>query len=283
MRPKLLLLDKPCEKAIDILQEVFEITYSLSQAEAIWTGLTPITIDKPVFCPCTSVEHIKASEIIHLDNKWKQGEGRKITSTAEHTWSLILQLAKLKRMQLSGKTVGVIGYGRIGQQIYKYAEAFNLNCLFLDIDNILYKNAGILLSRLVKLKSNNELVELSDLIYEQYDDDVSDLIFEKSDIITLHVPLNESTKGMIGKREFELMKDGAILVNTSRAEIVDYDALMKCEDKIYYADDFSDTRPLNRKNTIQTHHIAGSSIEAREATDIYIAKKAVEYWRSKNP
>lgn len=100
------------------------------------------------------------------------------------------------------------------------------------------------------------------------------------------MPLNESTKGMINKREFDMMKHGTLLINTSRAEIVDKFSLI---DNLYsgklggYADDFSNYWHINHDNVIQTPHIGGNCIEAREMTDIYIAKKAVEYWRSKNP
>lgn len=247
MRPKLKLLDEPCDKAKEIFKQEFDLSNEWEYPDIIYTQLTPVDTIVPVVCPCTGIDHVKASEVIYLNDEWKRNEGRQVTSTAEHTWNLILLAAKMKRIQLSGKTLGVIGYGRIGRQVLEYANAFNMNNIIYDP----YKN-----------RFGN--------IYE-------------SDIITLHVPLDDETRGMIGKQEFELIKDGAILVNTSRAEIVDYDALMEYKNKVYYADDFSDSRVLHRTNTIQTNHIGGNCVEAREMTDIYIANKTIEYWRSKNP
>lgn len=251
MKPKLLLLDEPCDKAKEILREIFDLHFdNMFECDAIWTGLTPIEHDV-VFCPCTGIEHIKANEVIYLDEEWKSGEGRQVTSTAEHTWSLILQLAKMKRMQLSGKTIGCIGCGRIGSQVFEYAKAFEMRWISYDVK---YHNYNYL-----------------------------EKVLTESDIITIHVPLNDATRGMIGRKEFQKMKPGAMLINTSRAYIVDYEALMGYENKVYYADDFGDSRVLCRRNTIQTNHVGGNSIEAREATDIYVAQKAVEHWRSKNP
>lgn len=260
MRPKILLLDEPCVRAIEILEQEFELTSKYLEAYAIWTGLSTIESSLPVFCPCTGIDHIKARKVIYLDEEWRSGEGRKITSTAEHTWSLILQLAKLNKMQLANKTIGIIGYGRIGSQVAKYATAFKMKWV----------------------RHDNKFHWMWDF----------ERVLKESDIITLHVPLDAKTKDMIGKSELDLMKPNTLLINTSRAEIVDEDALVEalCNNKIGgYADDFKDSmRQINNyylrgcSNVIQTPHIGGNCIEAREATDIYIAKKAVEYWRSRN-
>lgn len=253
MRPKLLLLDNPCATATGIFEEVFDTSSRWELPDAIYTGLTPVETFVPVFCPCTGIDHVKAKEVIYLDYAWKLGEGIKVTSTAEHTWSLLLRLAKKKHMQLSGKTIGIIGYGRIGKQVAKYARAFNMCVGYSDIG-----------------------------------DDWKDGLCAY-DIVTLHIPLNESTKGIIGEKELDMMKDGALLINTSRPEIVDEKALIDWLQTPragnYYADDFENDRLIFCPNAIQTPHIAGDCLEARELTDIYIAKKACEWWkeRSMNP
>ena len=264
MRPRILLLDEPHPKAKAIMEEVAEcITmYSNYIPDIVYTQLTPYKPNKfnvniPVFCPCTGVEHIQAPKIIHLDETWKANEGREITSTAEHTWSLILQLAKMNRVQLKNKTLGIIGIGRIGSIVACYAQTFYMNVIQCD------------------KYPNGKSVEFA-----------LKLILEESDIITLHVPLNEETRGMIGKEQFDMMKPGALLVNTSRAEVVDEQAL---KDWIYkhkgnYADDFSGTYDIpsyyegnKGGKAIRTPHIGGNCLEAREATDIYIAEKIKEY------
>jgi phosphoglycerate dehydrogenase-like enzyme len=277
MRPRILLLDEPHPKARAIMEEVAEliieeqIKWKYIQFDFVYTQLTPVQTEKIVFCPCTGIDHIHAPKITYLDDQWKANEGREITSTAEHTWSLILQLAKFNRMQLRDKMLGVIGMGRIGAQITRYAWGFGTKTQGCDIivegKNmlVLHKSeAGVFALAMSK-------IELDELL-------------KTSDIITLHVPLNDSTRELIGEKEFALMKPGALLVNTSRAEIVDRNALVDAlqNKKISgYADDFYDGKKLTYDdeglNAIRTSHIAGNCLEAREATDCYIANKIVEY------
>jgi phosphoglycerate dehydrogenase-like enzyme len=271
MRPKLLLLDEPHPKAKEIMESVCECVIEgqriTSPIDFIYTQLTKTTATIPVFCPCTGVDHIQAPEIIHLDDEWKCTEGKAITSTAEHTWSLILQLAKLNRMQLSGKTLGVIGSeGRIGSCISKWGRAFDMNVLCHDLKR---KHIYTVLGTYCGDRTEREM-----------DKELSQLL-QQSDIITLHVPLNNETRCMISKEQFDMMKPGALLVNTSRADIVNIDALYEAlySKKIAgYADDFA-TGGIETllNNVIRTPHIAGNCIEAREATDIYIANKIVQY------
>jgi len=283
VKPRILLLDEPHPKAREIMESVAECIklpllkelprlmnklskrvedyvntateLTLSTQESIpfagvYTQLTPIKINCPVFCPCTGVDHIKAPKVIYLNDEWKATEGQQITSTAEHTWSLILQLAKMKRMQLKDKTLGIIGYGRIGRRVGRYALAFGMAVIPMD------KDEPFVQWKLMKT------------------------LLKQSDIITLHVPLNEETRGMIGEKEFDMMKPGALLVNTSRADVVDEKALINwlqaTNEGNYYADDF-ESRTIFCPNAIQTDHIAGNCLEVREMTDIYIAKQIVRY------
>lgn len=253
-KPKILMLDQPCEEACKLIDEVAERVGRGVSFDYLWTGLSPIITDSPVFSPCTGVDHIQAPEIIHLDEKWKNSEGLKITSTAEHTLSLMLQLAKKKGIQLSGKQLGVIGYGRIGEIITDYTKPLRMDYEIYD-----------------------KYYAFDRPIY----DDTFNTILKFADIITLHVPLNDETKHMIGREEIERMKDGALLINTSRQEVVDIEAVKEAliSKKIYYADDFKDKVDLTEYGAIQTPHIGGNCKEAREMTDIYIAKKLQEYIR----
>jgi lactate dehydrogenase-like 2-hydroxyacid dehydrogenase len=161
----------------------------------------------------------------------------------------------MKRMQLSGKKLGIIGCGRIGKCIDDYAHAFGMTVLLCD-------------------KSTNNLKYL----------------LKASDIITLHIPLNSETRGMISKNEFAMMKPGALLVNTSRAEIVNEPALMDALESGTlggYADDFFHNHESERlkfmskygDKVILTDHIGGNCLEAREATDLYIAQKIKEWFK----
>jgi len=109
---------------------------------------------------------------------------------------------ELKGRELSEKTVGIIGFGRIGYEVGKFLTAFNCKILIVDP----YANEKLIQA------INGKKVELDELL-------------KKSDLITFHVPLLESTKGMISTEQFEKMKDGVLLVNTSRGPVIDEKAL----------------------------------------------------------
>jgi phosphoglycerate dehydrogenase-like enzyme len=263
MKPTVTLLEPIHENAQKILEEVTKVEsmfyvegefyHYKEPRDIVFNKLKPLKTNCVVACPCTSVEHITAPKIIHLDDEWKANKGREVTSTAEHTWSLILQLAKMKRMQLKNKTIGIIGgLGRIGICISDYADAFGMEHIWYD-------------------KRGTQIYTL-------------DYLLKESDIITLHIPL-QCNEGFIGMKEFAMMKDGALLVNTSRQGIVDMDALYKVleKDKLGgYADDFLGENSVpyhlfSKKNIIQTPHIAGNTVESRMMTDIYIANKIKQY------
>ena len=206
---------------------------------------------KFVATPCTGTDHIvlpKRYKLIYLDQDFKCGVGRQITSTAEHTLSLMLQLAKKKKMQLSGKTVGIIGCGRIGSEVSEYCFALGMNLKMIDA-------------------WDDYFVSRETLIKE-------------SDVISIHVPLNKDTKGMIGERELSMMKDGVMIINTSRQEVINVsdllDAINVDKKEIYYADDFKNEYELSGWNFLQTPHIGGNCQEARMITDDYIVDKIIE-------
>jgi glycerate dehydrogenase len=153
-------------------------------------------------------------------------------------------------IELAGKTMGIIGLGRIGQATATIAQAFGMNVLAFDE----YKN--------VNLESDTlQYVEL-------------DRLFNESDVISLHCPLFESTQGIINKDNIAKMKDGVIIINTSRGPlIVEQDLLEALESgKVFGAGvDVVSTEPieednllLKAKNCIITPHIAWAPKEARQ-------------------
>lgn len=281
MRPKILLLDEPHPKARAIMEEVAELDTEwcgykecCGRYDGVYIQLTQINSKNIpddinfIACPCTGIDHLDVPpwiKIIYLDEQWKSKEGQEITSTAEHTLSLMLQIAKLNKIQLSDKKLGIIGCGRIGTMVSEMAwNGFNMNLLIYD-----------------KYKKHIDL-GLGDEIWRGKADDFKKVL-QESDIITIHVPLNEETKGMIGEKEFNLMKDTALLINTSRAEIVNSHALLN-SNVAGYADDFLEShgeyfinKLKEKMSVIMTPHIGGNCLEAREATDIYIANKIKEY------
>lgn len=153
-------------------------------------------------------------------------------------------------IELVGKTMGIVGLGRIGQATAKIAQAFGMKVLAFDE----FKNLDLQSDTL-------HYVEL-------------DQLFIESDVISLHCPLFESTKGMINKENLAKMKDGVIIINTSRGPlIVEQDLLEALESgKVFGAAvDVVSKEPieednvlLKAKNCIITPHIAWAPKEARQ-------------------
>ncbi|NLY44965.1 MAG: D-2-hydroxyacid dehydrogenase [Tissierella sp.] len=152
-------------------------------------------------------------------------------------------------MEISGKTIGIIGYGRIGQSVGKVAEAFGMKVL---------ANAN---------RPRKEL-ETENMRYVELDE-----LYKSSDIISLHCPLTDDTKGMINKDSIAKMKDRVILINTSRGPLIVEEDLAEALDsgKVKGAGlDVVNTEPiepdnplLKQDNCIITPHIAWAPIEAR--------------------
>lgn len=161
--------------------------------------------------------------------------------------------------ELRGKTLGIIGTGRIGKEVARRARAFGMNLLLYDVvrDEEFAKEVG------------GKYVELEELL-------------RSSDFVSIHVPLTESTRCLIGQREISMMKPGAILVNTSRGAIVDERALAEAlkAGRIGGAclDVFEQEPPvgspiLECPNTVLTPHIGASTEEAQREAAIIIAEK----------
>lgn len=152
-------------------------------------------------------------------------------------------------IELAGKTMGIIGFGRIGQQAAAIAQALGMKILAHDS----YQNAA-LVSDTLQYASLDEL-------------------FAKSDVISLHCPLFESTKGIINKQNIAKMKDGVIIINTSRGPLIVEEDLAEAlnSGKVYAAGvDVVSVEPipadnplLKAKNCIMTPHIAWAPIESR--------------------
>jgi D-3-phosphoglycerate dehydrogenase len=202
-------------------------------------------------------------------------------AVAEATMALILALArmipeankmlkeglwlksKFMGFELRGKLLGIIGFGRIGKAVAKRALAFDMKVMAYDIRDI-------------REEAESMGVKVATTLEE---------LLRESDIITLHIPLNESTWHMIGEREISLMKRGAIIVNTSRGGIVDTKALLKAlkEGKLAGAalDVFENEPPKTEEewelirlpNVVVTPHIASQTWEAQVAAASMIAEE----------
>lgn len=148
------------------------------------------------------LEELKSKniELIHCP-------GTNSNAVAEHTLHLILALCrhKIPFLELTGKTIGIIGFGYIGKLVAKKLKGFNANVIAYDI---IEQDPKLLEELDVKMKPLSE-------------------ILSNADIVTIHVPLFPQTKGMINEEVFSQMKDSCLFINTSREEIIDDEALLK--------------------------------------------------------
>jgi glyoxylate reductase len=162
------------------------------------------------------------------------------------TWGLTLLLGQ----EVFGATLGLIGFGRIGQAVAKRATGFDMKILYHD--------------RSRKVEAEREL----GAEYRPLDE-----LLQSADYVSLHVDLNDSTRGLIGRRELNLMTPTAILINTARGPIVDQEALYEAllQKKIFYAAlDVTEPEPLpaddkllTLPNIIVVPHIASATVASR--------------------
>jgi D-3-phosphoglycerate dehydrogenase len=171
----------------------------------------------------TGSDHIDSSSLVKRGIPLLTLHGQKdllrnITPAAEHSWLLLMACArhlgaaiqgvlggewdrnKYPGMMLRGRTLGIIGCGRIGQWMATYAAAFGMRCMGYDPYVAPWPEG-------IEKSSIEELLKLSDFI-------------------TVHVPLENKTYGLLGAYEFSLMKQGAILINTSRGDVISETALL---------------------------------------------------------
>ncbi|MFQ5836472.1 MAG: NAD(P)-dependent oxidoreductase [Candidatus Bathyarchaeia archaeon] len=187
-----------------------------------------------------------STNLVEGDRSMKRGEWKK---------------KELRGCRIKGKTLGIIGYGRIGKEVAKMASALGMNVVAYD-----------------PYVKNNEFAT------------TLDTLLETSDFITVHVPLTEETKDMIGKNEINKMKEGAYLINTARGGIVDEKALL---DALYKgklsgaALDVYEHQPafenevsnklIRDEKVIATPHSIGQSTEAIEEKGEGVIKIIKDY------
>lgn len=165
-----------------------------------------------------------------------------------------------------GKILGIIGYGHIGSQLSVIAESLGMRVYFYDIENKLP------LGNAQQVRTLEELLTMSD-------------------VVSLHVPENSSTKNLMSEERIAQLKQGAILINAARGTVVDIDALSAALEAgklrgaaidVFPKEPASINEvfesPLRRfENVILTPHIGGSTSEAQENIGTEVASKFVKY------
>jgi len=312
MKPVLFLTRRIPEPAIKLLEEKFtlkinpynraltyqELIAGIEDAEALICLLTD-NIDKMVINCAPKLKVISSYAVgynnIDVDFATQRGitvcntPGVLTETTADLTWALILatcrRISESERflrngnfkgwepmlmcgLDVYGKTLGIIGMGRIGQAVAKRATGFEMR--------IIYYN-------------DNPLAET--LPFEAAEVTLKTLL-QEADILTLHLPLTQETFHLIGKEEFTLMKDSAVLINTSRGAVIDEKELTKAlkERRIFAAGlDVYENEPyipeelLALENVVLLPHIGSASIETRTKMALLAAENAIAVLEGRRP
>jgi glyoxylate reductase len=212
-------------------------------------------------------------------------------TTADFAWTLLMAIARrllegdawmrsgtwpgwdldqLVGGDIWGKTLGVLGFGRIGRGVARRARGFEMRVLYSD---------AVRASAEVEKESNAEFVD-------------RDRLFRESDFISVHVPLLPDTRHLISKDNLEKMKRTAFLVNTSRGPVVDEAALAEALENKKIAGaalDVFEHEPkvhpalLTRKDVILTPHIASASVETRTKMAVMAANNVVALFEGRLP
>jgi len=177
---------------------------------------------------------------------------------------------QLLGVELTGKTLGIIGFGRIGQAVARRAKAFGMNVIYYQ--------------RTPRDKS----IDSSERCYYQ----PLEALLKQADIVSIHVPMTEETYHLIGEEQLSLMKRGAYLINTARGPVVDEEALVKALKNGILAGaglDVFEREPhihpelLQLNNTVLTPHIGTSTMETRIAMAKMAAKNLIAFFEGKQP
>ncbi len=199
-----------------------------------------------------------ARRIVEADNFLRSGRWTR--------WELLLMAG----LDVWGRTLGVIGLGRIGRGVARRARGFGMRVLYSDVTRV--------------------PDELERELHVEY---VSkEQLLKESDVVTLHVPLGPTTRHYIGETEFALMKPSGILINASRGPVVDQIALIRAleQGRIWGAAlDVFENEPkvpaalLALKNVVLTPHIASSSIATRTRMAVIAAENVVSVLQGGRP
>ncbi len=281
-------------------KETNKIIEAIVDAEIIFTNKTPLSKEILIKTPTVKYIGVLATgfNVVDIDAAHELGiivtnvPAYSTDSVAQLTFALLLELTnqvgihnsavqdgewvnskdfcfwKTPLIELNRKTIGIIGYGRIGQATVKIAQSFGMK---------------------VVVYSNRKYPELESDNFKNTD---FETLLSQSDVISLHCPLTDKTKGIINEDSINLMKDGVMIINTSRGPLIVEEDLKNAlnSGKVGGAGiDVVSEEPIKKynpllqaKNCIITPHIAWAPKEARERL-MHIAVKNLEEFINGNP
>jgi D-3-phosphoglycerate dehydrogenase / 2-oxoglutarate reductase len=295
---RVLVKEKIADSGVELLRENFDVDLGLEMSdeelgEAIGaydailvrsaTQLTPELIEraenlKVIGRAGTGVDNVDIPAATRRGIVVANAPESNSVAAAEHTLALMLALCRnvpqahgslvggawerprFKGTELYGKTLGVVGFGRIGQLVAKRAQGFGMDVIGFDkfVSAERFRELGV-----------EGTAELDDLL-------------GRADILTLHVPKTPETVGLIDAAAVAAMKDGARLVNCARGELVDLDAVLAGLDSgklggaaldVFPAEPFTEHPLFEREDVVVTPHLGASTAEAQDRAGVVTAEQ----------
>mgnify|MGYP000123673115 CR=1 FL=1 len=204
-----------------------------------------------------------ARRIVEADEYVKKGEWWK-TKTGWHPMMML-------GIEIHGKTLGILGMGRIGRAVARRAKGFNMR--------VIYYSRRRLPEELEK-ELNAEYVDFETLLKE-------------SDILSIHVPLTKETYHMIGEKQLKMMKRNAILINTARGAVIDTAALIKALEKkwiagagldVFEQEPLPPDNPLTKfKNVVMAPHMGSATHKTRTRMGELVAENLIAFIKGEIP
>jgi D-3-phosphoglycerate dehydrogenase / 2-oxoglutarate reductase len=295
-RPRVLVCEPIAEAGLELLREHFDVDVepkgdlanTIGDYEAIVVR-SATRLDAGLIERATRLKVIGRAGVgvdnVDVDAATRRGivvantPDSTIVSAAEQTIGLLVALARnipqahaaLKQgswersrwggIELAGKTLGVLGFGRIGQQVARRALGLGMRVVGYDpfVGEDRFREAGV-----------ERAAELKDAL-------------AAADFVTLHLPLTDETRGLIGREAIAAMRDGARLVNAARGDLVDEDALVEAIRSgklagaaldVFSAEPYSGPL-LELEEVVVTPHLAASTDEAQDRAGVIVAEQVV--------
>jgi D-3-phosphoglycerate dehydrogenase / 2-oxoglutarate reductase len=295
---RVLVKEKIADSGVALLEENFDVDLGLEMddtalVEAIGdydailirsaTKLTPELIEratnlKVIGRAGTGVDNVDIPAATRRGIVVANAPESNSVAAAEHTLALALSLfrnvpqahgaladgrwdrAKYKGAELYGKTIGIVGFGRIGQLVAKRAQAFEMDVIAFDkfVSAERFRELGV--------EGVSELDEL----------------FGRADVVTVHVPKTPETIGLIGNEAIAAMVDGVRILNCARGELVDLDALLAGLESgkvggaaldVFPSEPFTEHPIFSRDDVVVTPHLGASTAEAQDRAGIVTAEQ----------
>ncbi len=277
---------------------------NVSEYHGLFIGLRNI-VDREVLARAEQLRCIvtPTTGLNHIDMAFAEAKGvtvlslrgeteflSTVSATAELAWGMLLALVRkipaanqsvmagewardnFYGNELRGRTLGILGFGRLGRMLCAYGQAFGMKVLTHDIRPVSVVDV--------------ESVGLTELL-------------ERSDVISVNLALNDASRGMLGREEFSHVKQGAFLLNTARGEILDEDALLEglvtgrlagaaidvmagetSGNQSWLKDSKLHAYARDHSNLLITPHIGGVTYESVEKTNRFIIQKLANFLRN---